>query len=62
MYLPKQGDILIDDGVAQIIFEIGGKGKDAKQLKGQSDGYILADDIEIGFLSKIPLYILGFLY
>ena len=62
VYLPKQGDILVEDGATQIVFEIGGKGKDAKQLNGESNGYILADDIELGFLKKIPLYILGFLY
>ena len=62
VFLPKEGDILIGEGESQITFEIGGKGKSNKQLKGDSNGYVVADDIEIGFLNKIPLYMLGFLY
>ena len=43
-------------------FEVGGKNKDAKQIKGIENSFIVSDDIEIGFKNKIPLYLFGFLY
>ncbi len=53
------GDFKVDD---KYIFEIGGKNKSFKQIKDMSDSYIVADDVEIGFGNKIPLWIFGFLY
>ena len=55
----KIGDFLIDD---KYIFEIGGKNKSFKQIKDISNSFIVADDIEVGFGNKIPLYLFGFLY
>jgi len=53
------GDFKVDD---KYIFEIGGKNKSFKQIKDVSDSYVVADDVEIGFGNKIPLWIFGFLY
>jgi len=55
----KIGDFLLDD---KYIVEIGGKNKTFKQIKDLPDSYIVADDIEVGFGNKIPLWLFGFLY
>ena len=57
--IPEHGDFLVD---GKYIFEIGGKSKTAKQIKGLSDAYIALDDIEKGAFNQIPLWIFGFLY
>ena len=57
--IPPKGDFLIDE---KYTFEIGGKNKSFKQIKDIPDSYIAADDIEIGFGNKIPLWLFGFLY
>jgi hypothetical protein len=44
------------------LFEVGGKNKGKKQISGVQHAYIAADDIEIGFGNKIPLWLFGFLY
>jgi len=54
---PGKGDFLVND---QWIFEVGGKEKTARQIEGK--GFIAADNIEIGFRQKIPLWLFGFLY
>ena len=54
---PGKGDFLVND---QWVFEVGGKDKSWKQIEGK--GYVAADDIEIGFRHKIPLWLFGFLY
>jgi len=55
----KIGDFIVDD---RYIFEIGGKNKSFKQIKDLKESFVVADDIEIGFGNKIPLYLFGFLY
>jgi len=57
--IPKKGDLLIDK---TYLFEIGGKNKSFKQIKDLPKSYVIADDIEIGSGSKIPLWLFGFLY
>jgi len=57
--IPKKGDFLVDE---KQTFEIGGKNKSFNQIKDMPDSYIAADDIEIGFGNKIPLWLFGFLY
>lgn len=52
------GDINVDN----TYIEIGGKNKISRQLKNHTEGYVAADNIEIGFNNKIPLYLFGFLY
>jgi hypothetical protein len=56
---PKIGDFLVDE---KYTFEVGGKDKGFTQIKDIADSYVVADDIEIGFANKLPLWILGFLY
>ena len=46
----------------KMTFEIGGKNKPTDQVKGLSNMYIAADEIEIGLRNKIPLWLFGFLY
>jgi predicted AAA+ superfamily ATPase len=53
------GDFIIDD---KYTFEVGGKNKKFIQIKDIEDSYIVADNIEIGFKNKIPLWLFGFLY
>ena len=53
-----RGDFVVDDEWA---FEVGGAGKTSAQLQA-SKGFVVADDIEVGFENKIPLWLFGFLY
>lgn len=55
----KKGDFTVDN---KYTFEIGGKNKGFEQIKDIEDSYIIADDIEIGFGNKIPLWLFGYLY
>jgi hypothetical protein len=57
--IPKIGDFLIDE---KYLFEIGGKKKSFKQIKDIPHSFVVADDIEVGFGNKIPLWLFGFLY
>jgi hypothetical protein len=57
--VPKNGDFLVDE---KYLFEIGGKNKSFKQIKDIDNSFVVADDIEIGFGNKIPLWMFGFLY
>ena len=59
IWASKIGDFLVQE---RYIFEIGGKNKSFKQIKNIPNSYIVADDIEIGFGNKIPLWLFGFLY
>lgn len=56
---PKTGDFLVNE---KYLFEVGGKNKTKKQIAGIENSYILADNIEIGFGNKIPIWLMGFLY
>ena len=56
---PTKGDFLIDEIYT---FEVGGKNKDFKQIANIQNSFVVADDIEIGFGNKIPLWLFGFLY
>jgi predicted AAA+ superfamily ATPase len=55
----KKGDFLIG---GKYLFEIGGKNKSFKQIKDMPNSFVVADDIEVGFNNKIPLWLFGFLY
>ncbi len=57
--LSGAGDFKVAD---KYIFEIGGAGKKAAQIKDIANAYIAADGIDIGFANKIPLYLFGCLY
>jgi predicted AAA+ superfamily ATPase len=55
----KIGDFLVED---KYIFEVGGKNKSFNQIKDIENSFVVADDVEIGFGNKIPLWLFGFLY
>jgi predicted AAA+ superfamily ATPase len=55
----KKGDFFIKQ---RYTFEIGGANKSFKQIKDIQNSFVVADDIEIGFIAKIPLWLFGFLY
>lgn len=55
----EYGDFLVDN---HITFEIGGKQKSKKQIKGIDKSYIVKDGIEYGSREIIPLWLFGFLY
>ena len=57
--IPKKGDFLVDE---KYTFEIGGKNKSFKQIANLPNSFVVADDIEIGFENKIPIWLFGFLY
>ncbi len=57
--IPKKGDFLVDD---KYVFEVGGRSKGFKQIKDLPNSYVVADELEIGSGSKIPLWLFGFLY
>ena len=57
--IPKKGDFLVDE---TYLFEVGGKNKSFKQIKDARNSFVVADDIEVGFGAKIPLWLFGFLY
>ena len=57
-YAP-QGDFVVDN---QWIFEVGGKNKTQKQIKGVENAFLALDNIETGYQNEIPLWLFGFLY
>ena len=59
IHLAERGDFLVD---RKITFEIGGKGKTKKQIQDVSNAYVVRDDMEIGAMNIIPLWLFGFMY
>ncbi|MGA2654521.1 MAG: AAA family ATPase [Gammaproteobacteria bacterium] len=57
--LHDHGDFIIDN---DIVIEVGGQGKNFKQIKNEKNAYLAVDGLEVGFGQKIPLYLFGFLY
>ena len=55
----KKGDFIVNETYT---FEIGGKSKKYNQIKNLDNSFVVADDIEVGFGNKIPLWLFGFLY
>lgn len=55
----SRGDFVIDNTYT---FEIGGKNKGFNQIKDLPNSFVAADDLEVGFGNKIPLWLFGFLY
>jgi uncharacterized protein len=53
------GDFLVN---GKYLFEVGGKNKSKKQIAGVESSFILVDSLEIGFVEKIPVWLMGFLY
>lgn len=54
-----KGDFFVDD---KWILEVGGKGKNNKQIWGEELAFLALDDIKIGYGNRIPLYLFGLLY
>lgn len=59
LHYPPKGDFIVDD---RYFFEIGGKDKSFSQIKDIENSFVVADDIEVGYKNKIPLWLFGFLY
>src|SRR5690606_10646871 len=59
LHLSEKVDFLVNEKYS---FEIGGKNKTGKQLQNSKNSYFVRDDIEIGALKTIPLWLFGFLY
>ncbi len=59
LHYVDKGDFLIDE---RYTAEIGGKDKGYGQIKDILNSFVVADDIEMGFGNKIPLWLFGFLY
>ena len=59
IYYVNKGDFLVDETYT---FEIGGAKKSFNQIKDVENSFVVADDIEVGFGAKIPLWLFGFLY
>lgn len=59
VFSSKEGDFRTDKGLC---FEIGGANKNFDQIKDLPQSYVVADNIEVGFKNKIPLWLFGFLY
>ena len=55
----QKGDFAVN---GKYTFEVGGAKKGFEQIKDIKDSFVVADDIETGFGSKIPLWLFGFLY
>jgi hypothetical protein len=56
---PAKGDFLVN---GNILLEIGGKNKTAKQVSHVDNHLVFSDEMEIGWGKQIPLYLLGCLY
>ena len=55
----KKGDFLVDE---KYTFESGGKNKSFDRIKDMENSFVAADDIEMGWGNKIPLWMFGLLY
>lgn len=55
----KVSDFIIDN---RYVFEIGGKNKGKKQISNFKNSFIVKDDIELGAMNVLPLWLFGFLY
>ena len=56
---PKQADFQVDN---KSIFEIGGKGKGATQIKNLPNAWVVKDDLDFPVGNALPLWLFGFLY
>jgi len=57
--LSAKGDFIVQK---KYIFEIGGKNKSFQQIADIENAFVVADDIEIGFKNRLPLWLFGFMY
>jgi hydrogenase maturation factor HypE len=59
IFSASKGDFYVED---KYLFEVGGKNKSFSQIKDIENSFVVADDMEVGFGAKIPLWLFGFLY
>jgi hypothetical protein len=59
VHMPKQGDFIVDN---KYTFEIGGKGKNQRQIKNVPDAWLVKDDLEVPVSRALPLWMFGLLY
>ncbi len=52
-------DFLVD---GKFTIEVGGKNKGQEQISGKDNAYLALDDLPIGSMQRIPLWLFGFLY
>lgn len=57
--LHPTADFLVNNKYA---IEIGGKSKNLKQIAGLEHGYIFADNLEVAYGKRLPLWMLGLMY
>lgn len=57
--LAASGDFFVN---GRHTFEVGGKKKGFKQIANTPDAHVVADDLEVGFKNKLPLWMFGLLY
>ena len=55
----EESDFFVD---SKYTFEVGGKSKKQKQIKGTEDAFVVKDDIENAYLNILPLWSFGFNY
>ncbi|MBQ9286690.1 MAG: hypothetical protein IJ209_10495 [Bacteroidaceae bacterium] len=55
----RRGDLQVN---GTLIFEVGGKKKGFSQIADLPDSYVVADNIEIGFGYKNPIWLFGLTY
>ena len=51
-----------DFQIGEISFEVGGRNKSSRQLKGLEKAYIVKDDLEVGAGNQLPLWTFGMTY
>ncbi|MDR2814318.1 MAG: AAA family ATPase [Prevotellaceae bacterium] len=51
-----------DFEIEGMTFEVGGKNKEQKQLQGVENGFVVKDNIEVGYANVIPLWHFGLTY
>lgn len=59
---PVTSSDFADFKIGDMDFEVGGKGKGQKQLEKAEKGFVVKDDIELGYRNVIPLWQFGLLY
>jgi predicted AAA+ superfamily ATPase len=55
----EMGDFMLNDNY---IFEVGGKKKSFNQIKNEPNAFVVADETEMGYGNKIPLWLFGMTY
>jgi predicted AAA+ superfamily ATPase len=59
IFVSAKGDFYLEE---KYVCEVGGKSKSFKQIKDIENSFVAADDMDVGFGNKIPLWVFGLLY